>query len=227
MASLLRRLASYLVPFVVKEAESTVSPGLEVIYSGGSYLLHSRRTNYSEGELKEVFHRTFRALGVYHRPMQTVLVLGLGAGSIVRLLAARGRRPAVTGVELDPKVIELGKAYFGLDRHPNLQIVEADAATYLQQQQGRYDLVCVDVFVDELVPEAMDQLAVIEACKRALAPGGLLIWNRLVHTEQTKTRTEHFLQAFGLIFPHHHIRQMRTNWIVIAEQPDAVHTETT
>lgn len=221
MRSPWRWLASHFVSYIEERGHSSVSPVLEVVYTSGRYVLHSDRANYSFGELHRAFADVLAEVDIAARKPQNVLILGLGAGSIVHILQQHGLQPQIDGVELDPEVIRLGSKYFGLDKQPNLKVIMADAADHIQQQTTQYDLVCVDVFVDDEVPATLDTLPVLQALQRALAPGGLLIWNRVVTTEQNRDRTQHFLQMAELVFPGHRLHRVLTNYMLLYEQPGA------
>ncbi|MBX3103114.1 MAG: fused MFS/spermidine synthase [Bacteroidetes bacterium] len=212
-----KRLTSYLVSWVVETRPSQLNPDLEVVYCSGRYQLHAGEVNYSFGELHTAFADTFKELEVLRRQPARVLVLGLGAGSIPYLLKSQHPAPVVTGVELDPAVVELGKRYFGLDGYPHLHIDIADAAAYILQTDKQWDLICLDVFVEDQVPRSLDHMAVMEALRRALAPGGLLIWNRLVHNAATADRTRQFQQLFTLVFPQFTVHRVLSNYMFIAE----------
>lgn len=75
------------------------------------------------------------------------LLLGLGAGSIPLLHEQVNPGLVVTGVEIDPKIIELGKSYFGLDKiHALENIIIADVRPFLARNKNRYDVIDVDLF---------------------------------------------------------------------------------
>ena len=65
--------------------------------------------------------------------VQSVLILGLGAGTAARLVNRFWPEAKITGVEIDSKIIKLGKKYFDLDKIPNLKIICADAVKWLQK----------------------------------------------------------------------------------------------
>ncbi|MBK8009866.1 MAG: fused MFS/spermidine synthase [Deltaproteobacteria bacterium] len=76
-----------------------------------------------------------------------VLSLGMGAGASIH--AARWADPGLIfdAVEIDPRIVDLARAYFGVAESPTLRIHVADARRFLARHPAlRYDIVQVDLF---------------------------------------------------------------------------------
>jgi spermidine synthase len=111
----------------------------------------------------------------------SVLAIGLGAGTIQRVLA--GAFPAnaklrFCGVEIDPVVVELGRRWFELD--PDLGSVYAgwDGRAALRALRGPFDLIALDAYANqvEIPPHLASREFFLEA-RSALNPGGWLLAN--------------------------------------------------
>ncbi|MBI4099638.1 class I SAM-dependent methyltransferase [Candidatus Microgenomates bacterium] len=76
---------------------------------------------------------------------KTALILGLGGGTLVGLLTQNWPNTKITGVEIDPVMIALGKKYFGLGEYKNLKIIRADARKYRPTRP--FDLVLADAYL--------------------------------------------------------------------------------
>lgn len=63
------------------------------------------------------------------------LILGLGAGSAAKLINKNWPRARITGIEIDPEMIRLGKKYFGLGEITNLSIIVGDAFSLITNYQ--------------------------------------------------------------------------------------------
>ena len=113
-----------------------------------------------------------------------VLILGLGGGSVARLVRALAPEAAIVGVEYDAAVLRAARRHFQLDAL-GLEIVRGDARAYLDRSRRRFDLVVDDVFVGrgyhvhkpDWLPEPGLRLAVAR-----LARGGLLVSNTIDET---------------------------------------------
>ena len=135
-------MVSYLYPVVVEKRKGTVTPYLEVIKSNRKYLLNSENANYSYGGLHVLFNKFFKQIGIKKYDIKSVLVLGMGAGSVVSLLRQKYKIDcAITAIEKDEVVIELAKKYFEIEKYNPLNIVNADAFEFVNTTYKKYDLI--------------------------------------------------------------------------------------
>ena len=88
------------------------------------------------------------SLALLHRetPVRKVLVLGVGGGTVIHQLLALVPGVSVTGVEIDPVHIQVARRFFALD-DSRVNLIEADARTYLRTCRTRYDAIIDDIFV--------------------------------------------------------------------------------
>lgn len=74
------------------------------------------------------------------------LVLGVGGGAVLRMLASLTAAERLVGVDLDADLLRLASAHFGLDAC-GAEIHTADARTWLARRpRARFDLVIDDLF---------------------------------------------------------------------------------
>lgn len=192
-ASLVRLVRSYFVREVVELRSTPIHPRLEVVAINGRLLLNGLTVNYSFGSLHRVFQEAFARLHLADERIETALVLGMGAGSVVELLCELPHPPrSITAVELDPVVVELAKKHFHVDRHPGLEIVTADAQDFIVRGRSRFDLIVVDLFVDAEIPATFQTAGFLRAARDRLAPGGLLVYNRMAQNDAERARSEAF-----------------------------------
>lgn len=196
-----RYLKSFLRETVVERSSSPFNPRLEVVYTYGKHVLNATSVNYSYGLLDNAFRAAFSLLKIEDRPIQHVLILGLGAGNVATLLAEYNPDYDITGVEVDAEVIRLGKKYFQLGTIPRLQVVIGDALEYVAGCQEQYDLLVVDLFIDDKVPAATETSTFFQALAKLLAPGALLIWNRLAPSDDPHQQTEAFFRKMQTTLP--------------------------
>ena len=78
-----RALLSWLWPMPVDRFTTLHGP-MEVRYEGGALVLNSERGNQSFGSLHRVWQDVFQRIGLKNSPPTSVLLLGLGGGSVVR-----------------------------------------------------------------------------------------------------------------------------------------------
>ena len=106
----------------------------------------------------------------------------------------------ITGVEIDPKAIELGSTFFGLNKVRNLRIEICDAFDFVFKEQQKYDLIVVDLFIDHHIPEKFDQPDFMAQLDRLLEKGGMLLYNRINQSFKDKNRIELFRKTCDNVF---------------------------
>jgi spermidine synthase len=109
---------------------------------------------------------------------KTVLMLGLGGGSLARFLVHHYPQCRIDAVERRPAVIELARRFFELPDQRTLQVLEKDAEQFVAQQQKlSYDLLLVDLHTPEGMATANGAPHFIGGCRRLLSDGGVLAIN--------------------------------------------------
>lgn len=79
------------------------------------------------------------------RPVRSVLLLGLGGGTVARQCRALFPRAEITGVELDARVVETAYEHFGLAAS-RVRAVVAPGEEYLRRTRRRFDAVLDDMW---------------------------------------------------------------------------------
>src|SRR3989344_388669 len=85
------------------------------------------------------------------------LILGLAGGTVVKLVKKFWPDAKITGVDIDPVMVELGRKHLGLNKN-NVSVQIDDAYEYLKNsrtpklQNSKYDLVLIDLYVGDEYP---------------------------------------------------------------------------
>ncbi len=211
------KTASYFADIQLETVESVYSGSLEVICRKGRYALCTNNAVYSYDDLYVNFSDSFERLDLDAYGLKDVLVLGLGLGSIPWLLEKKFNKIYnYTFVEIDQKIVNLATHYTLSELEAPYSVVCEDALTYTKRCQETFDLVIVDLFIDNTVPSAFESLAFLEELKRLLRPGGLLLYNRLTDTPELLAQTEQFYeQGFQQVFPAGISLELGTNRMLI------------
>lgn len=213
-----RYIKSFFNEEIVEKGNSTISPGLQVWYAYGRKMLNAANVNYSFGRLDKVFRSTFAQLDVANRGMNNVLLLGLGAGNVTTILRELDPRIHVVAVEIDPEVVRLAETHFELKTGPQLEVVLADAIAYVRDCQKRFDMVVVDIFVDDEVPEAACEPDFLSKMASLLNSKGLLVFNRLAHRPDLRQQTEEFGRKMKTVLPGTRILDADLNRVLVYEK---------
>ena len=118
---------------------------------------------------------------------QSCLVLGLGGGSIPRMLLAARPQMEIEAVEIDPAVVELAARYFDIRALPRLTIYLDDAAEFLRRCTSQYGIVVVDTYVGERFPDQCATREFIKDVRKCLLDDGVLAVNWLSGDERIRT----------------------------------------
>lgn len=125
-----------------------------------------------------------------------VLILGLGGGTIAKLLTNKFGLLAIDGVEIDPLMVKLGQKYFDMTER-NLNIIEQDAQKFLKNARYKYDLVAVDLFAHGDVAVGVETVAFFEKVKQVLAKDAVVVINKIF---RGKEQLQNYVDFVGSIF---------------------------
>jgi spermidine synthase len=104
------------------------------------------------------------------------LILGLGGGTLARLLHARWGTFPIVGVDDDPAILDLAREVGWLPSEA-LEIVVADAFEYVKSCEQRFDYIAVDLFRGEELASRAFTKPFLKRLRGLLAPRGRLAMN--------------------------------------------------
>ena len=83
--------------------------------------------------------------------IDSILILGLGAGVTARSFSMIYPNATIDGVEIDPLVLELGKEYFDLSS-TDLNIFTMDGRLFVRTTEKKYDAIVLDMYLNGYMP---------------------------------------------------------------------------
>jgi spermidine synthase len=129
------------------------------------------------------------------RPRHIVMV-GLGGGSLLKFCHRHLPDARITVLELRADVIALRQQFMIPPDDARLQVIHADAASYLRHMQGSIDVLLVDGFDEAGLPPDLCSPRFYADCKRALRDDGVLVANIFAYD----VRYQAMLHRLGLTF---------------------------
>ena len=155
---------------ILEERTSKYNGNLKVVktFGMGTYIQVNGLTQ-SGGIVEQIWRATLNKLG--NEEMENCLILGLGGGTLAKLLRKKYPDAKITGVEIDPMMIELGKKYLRLDDF-NIDIKIQDANKF--KLKG-YDLVIIDTYLGDKYVDLLDD---------DLLESKIVIFNRLFYGDK-------------------------------------------
>ncbi|MFH0864147.1 MAG: methyltransferase domain-containing protein [Candidatus Gottesmanbacteria bacterium] len=204
-------------------AEKIWEDAIKEIWAGGDEFFHSTLSG-CEPETSALARRqslprdiAIRSGAVknYHAPSQgnKILLLGVGGGSLVKLLNKYFPDAKVIGVEIDSLMINLGKKYLELEKAKNFEIIIDDAENYVQSSinyKQNFDLIFVDMYKGDKVPENLENINFLQNLKNILSINGLVIFNRLYYKNHI-FEANIFLDKLKKIFNDLRCKKIYTN----------------
>lgn len=171
---------------VIEEVDSPVNGKLTVMrdYVWGKHIKGGGLTQ-SGGVAESVWKNSLKATKKIRPVARKCLILGLGGGSIAKLVRKNwGEKVKITGVDIDPVFVQLGEKHLGLSDY-NVDVVIDDAWEFVKANKDRkYDLICIDTYVGDQFPEKLGDESFLMRVKNILSPGGTAVFNRLYYGEK-------------------------------------------
>lgn len=158
---------------VLEEKKSRFNGTLRVVKSWGmgTYIQAGGLTQ-SGGIIELIWRSTLKKLRT--KEIKNVLILGLGGGTAAKLIRKFWPEAKITGVDIDPVMVELGKKYLSLKAD---KIYVKDAYDF---NTAGYDLVIVDIYNGEKFPKKFED----EKFLKLLAKNRLVVFNRLYYGDK-------------------------------------------
>lgn len=97
----------------------------------------------SGGIVKRIWKTALKKIQI--KEVKNCLILGLGGGTVAGLIRKKYPKAKITGVEIDPVMVRLGRKYLNLDEY-GVDIKIADARKF---NPKNYDLIIVDTYLGD------------------------------------------------------------------------------
>ena len=216
-APLWKKIASYFYEFHIESTSSEFNPHLYVCLNRGRYQLCTENAIYSFSDKYDNFLETFKRIDLDALSGKDVLILGLGMGSIPIILERIFEKEYhYTGVEIDEVVLELFTRYELPNLNSPIEMVCADAAIWTALSTRQFDLVLVDLFLDDVIPDKFEQQDFLRNVQQLIKPDGVLLYNRLAATEQDVSSAQDFYkQKFQPVFEKGSYIEVKGNWMLV------------
>ncbi len=196
---MLKKLFSYLYPVIIYQKKSALSKSLEISWNNGQMVLDSKNTNYSYGSLQRILRKGLKKIGFNRiRTMDSILILGVAGGSVIKTLIDEIEfKGKITGVEIDPEIIEIANTYFKLNTISNLKIINDDAFEFVLKNKECYDLIIIDVFQDTTMPNFLFEKFFMNRIGSLLNLNGCILFNTMLLNENDNNRNEKYIAEFN------------------------------
>ncbi len=130
-----------------------------------------------------------------------VLLIGLAGGTVSSLWSDIYGPAAITGIELDPQILEVGYTYLDMAR-PNLSAVAADGRRWLQAQPAhrQWDMIGIDAYRVPYIPFHLATVEFFTLIHSHLTPAGAVAIN-VGRIPEDQTLVDSLTATMQAVFP--------------------------
>lgn len=140
-----------------------------------------------------------------HPDPERVLLIGLGGGTFPMFVRRHLPHAVIDIVEIDPIVVEVAAGHLGFKQDPRMTVHVADGRRFVEAGEAgrRWDLIALDAYGPDMIPEHLATRQFYEAVRARLAPGGMLVAN--LWSEYANARYFSMLRTLEDVFAEVHV----------------------
>jgi spermidine synthase len=150
---------------------------------------------------------------------QRILIVGLGGGTLVHTYNTLFPNAEILVSEIDGAVVNVAERYFDFRQTDKIKAEAVDARVHIKRaglRGEKFDLVILDAFNGEYIPEHLLTREFLEEVKLLLPENGMVIANTFSSSDLYDAESVTYSDVFGEIY---NIRQVGTgNRIIVASQ---------
>ena len=192
---------------------------------------------HSQWHADEVFYggtwQYFLAAPYFNAPpfradqVESLLLVGLAAGTTARQYQAIYGDMPMHGIELDPQILRVGEEFFGMNAEamPSLSVYAGDGRYGLRLLERQYSVIGIDAYRPPYIPWHLTTVEFFEEVKAALTDSGAVAIN-VGRTDTDRRLVDALTATLQQVFPSVHAidvpRSFNTILVATAQptQPD-------
>jgi len=142
--------------------------------------------------------------GLYLNPNpKRILITGEGGGTIPTVLQEMFPDAQIDLVEIDKAVDTVARQYFGFKPSAKVKVTISDGRVFVKRAMAakpNYDLVLLDAFDADYIPEHMLTREFLQEVKSVMAPGGVIVANTFSDSALYDYESVTYRDVFGPYF---------------------------
>jgi spermidine synthase len=187
------RILSYFSDQLIEATGSDFNEELYLLYCKGRYQLVTDKVIYSFEDQYDNFVTAFAHLDL--NGFKNVLILGYGLGSIPSIFEnIYHKQYKYTAIEIDPEIIRMSLKYTIPELKSSVDLIESDAYTYIHYEDQKYDLICFDIFINDVIPEKFLTIKFLSKLKNLLTKDGAIVINMLYQSDEDCEKTKIYVE---------------------------------
>ncbi len=148
------------------------------LYFSGSIL--QSRISLSDPHELVLFYPRYMVSALLPQPTpENVLLIGIGAGSLIHFLAHHFPNCNIDAVDNSPRIIDIARGYFFLNESDHIAIHCQDGFEFLEKRSKKmqYDIIFIDAFDEKGMANKIYSKDFLSFCNRSLSPKGVISIN--------------------------------------------------
>jgi spermidine synthase len=145
---------------------------------------------------------TFAGLLLNPEP-QSILIVGLGGGTLPTVLSEIFPETTVDVVEIDEAILRVAKEYFNFIESEKVKVFVQDARVYTKRaaiRNRKYDLVILDAFTGDYIPEHLMTVEFLQEVQSIMSDKGVVVANTFSTSELYHYESVTYQTVFGDFF---------------------------
>jgi spermidine synthase len=135
--------------------------------------------------------------------VKSIAIVGLAAGTIARQATEVYGPIPIDGFEIDPKIIEVGREYFGMTM-PNLNAIPQDGRWGLSESKETYTIIGIDAYRPPYIPWHLTTQEFFELARQHLTDDGVLAIN-VGQAPNDRSLVDALVTTLKTVFPSVHV----------------------
>jgi spermidine synthase len=134
---------------------------------------------------------------------QSILIIGLGGGTLPRTLGRLLPDADIDVVEIDPAVVSVASQYFNYQPGAHQHVYEEDGRAYVRRMlrtDKRYQLIMLDAYDNQYIPEHLLTQEFLAQVRSLLAPNGIVAANTFSSSRLYQNESVTYRAVFGVFY---------------------------
>jgi len=119
---------------------------------------------------------------------RSVLIVGLGGGSLVKRMWRDYPQMRIDVAEIDPVVVSVAYDYFDLPQDERIKVTAEDGRRFLNATDERYDIIVMDAYHADALPSHLTTEEFFRELEAHLTPGGVVAYNVIASVEGERSK---------------------------------------
>ena len=210
------QILSFFFKYTLERKKGKWSENVTLCLNKGTMELSTENAIYSFGKNYYAFADAYNKLNIKKYPINNVLILGMGMGSIVEILEKYFDKLDFTGIEADNVIVDLYNKYIQPKKGFNVNVIEHDAYEFVKDNTNQYDMINIDIFIDDVIPHPFHDHTFLENIKNSLSPKGIVLFNRLdSKAAYRQYNKQYWEKVFSSVFKNSQSLKIRGNLVLV------------